>query len=108
MPQDRGSGSEAAKWGRESGKRLGFALGGTTVSLVAAERAARGLTWRAVAAQSGVGASAALTRLRAGGRITFPEVMHALAWLGAPAARFVRAGGEGRVRETASQLPDAP
>ena len=53
-------------------------------------RTARGLTWAAVAAASGVGSSAALTRLRAGGRVSFPEVMRMLAWLGAPAARFVR------------------
>jgi transcriptional regulator with XRE-family HTH domain len=58
---------------------------------LAAERAARGLTWAAVATGSGVASPAALTRLRAGGRVTFPEVMRALAWLGAPAARFVRA-----------------
>jgi hypothetical protein len=57
-----------------------------------AERAARGLTWQAVAAESGVAGAAALTRLRAGGRVTFPEVMRVLAWLGAPAARFVRTG----------------
>lgn len=57
------------------------------------ERAARGLTWTAVAAESGVASAAALTRLRAGGRVTFPEVMRVLAWLGAPAARFVRTDG---------------
>jgi transcriptional regulator with XRE-family HTH domain len=54
------------------------------------ERVARGLTWRDVALASGVGSAAGLTRLRAGGRVMFPEVMRMLAWLGAPAARFVR------------------
>jgi transcriptional regulator with XRE-family HTH domain len=56
-----------------------------------ATRAARGLTWREVAVESGVGSAAALTRLRAGGRVMFPGVMRVLAWVGAPAARFVRA-----------------
>jgi len=55
-----------------------------------AARAARGLTWPEVAAGSGVARAASLTRLRAGGRVMFPEVMGVLAWLGAPAARFVR------------------
>ena len=58
-----------------------------------AERVARGLTWRAVAAASGVQSAGGLTRLRAGGRVMFPEVMRLLAWLGAPAARFVRLEG---------------
>lgn len=58
-----------------------------------AERAARRLTWEAVAAASGAGSAAAVTRLRAGGRVMFPSVMRMLAWLGAPAARFVRAEG---------------
>jgi transcriptional regulator with XRE-family HTH domain len=58
-----------------------------------AERAARGMTWRAVAAASGASAGG-LTRLRSGGRVVFPEVMRMLAWLGAPAARFVRPEGQ--------------
>lgn len=58
-----------------------------------AERAARGLTWRAVAAASGAESVGGLTRLRSGGRVMFPEVMRVLAWLGAPAARFVRLEG---------------
>jgi hypothetical protein len=37
MPQDRSSGSEAAKWGREAGKRLGLALGGSATSRLANE-----------------------------------------------------------------------
>src|SRR5262245_58941968 len=60
---------------------------------VEVKRAARGLSWPDVAAASGVGSVAALTRLQAGGRVTFPEVMRTLAWLGAPAAQFVRVGG---------------
>jgi hypothetical protein len=55
------------------------------------ERAARGLSWREVAAASRVRSAQSLTRLRAGGRVMFPDVMRVLAWLGAPAARFVRA-----------------
>jgi len=76
-----------------------------------AARAARGLTWREVAAVSGAGSVAGLTRLRAGGRVMFPEVMRVLAWLGAPAARFVRVeAGEPPPNES-SQLTrahDAP
>jgi len=53
-------------------------------------RAARQLTWRGVAVLSGAGSAAALTRLRAGGRVMFPVVMPVLAWLEAPSARFVR------------------
>ena len=60
-------------------------------SALDAWRAARGLTWREVAAASRVGSASGLTRLRAGGRVMFPEIMRVLAWLGAPAARFVRA-----------------
>jgi hypothetical protein len=56
-----------------------------------AERRTRGMTWREVTAASGAGSPAALTRLQAGGRVTFPDVMRLLAWLGAPAAQFVRA-----------------
>ena len=55
-----------------------------------AARAARQLTWQEVAVLSGAGSAAALTRLRAGGRVMFPVVMRVLGWLGAPAARFVR------------------
>lgn len=53
-------------------------------------RAARRLTWREVTAASGAGSAGALTRLQFGGRVMFPEVMRVLAWLGVPAARFVR------------------
>jgi transcriptional regulator with XRE-family HTH domain len=56
-----------------------------------AERIARGLTWRDVAAECEVASVSALTRLRAGGRVMFPDVMRMLLWIGAPAFRFVRA-----------------
>ncbi|MEZ5320009.1 MAG: hypothetical protein R2752_21590 [Vicinamibacterales bacterium] len=59
-------------------------------SALDAERIARGLTWREAAGAAGVRGAGALTRLRAGGRVMFPEVMRVLAWLDAPAARFVR------------------
>jgi hypothetical protein len=55
-----------------------------------AQRVARGMTWHDVATATGVGSAAALTRLQAGGRVMFPEIMRVLAWLGAPAARFTR------------------
>jgi hypothetical protein len=55
-----------------------------------ARRTERGMTWTQVAAAvSGVGA-ASLMRLRAGGRLGFPQVMRFCAWLGEPAARFIR------------------
>jgi len=54
------------------------------------KRSACGLTWQQVAADAGVGGAGALTRLRAGGRVMFPEVMRVLAWLGAPVAQFVQ------------------
>lgn len=54
-------------------------------------RSARRLTWAEVATATGVGDATALTRLQAGGRVTFPGVMRLLGWLGAPASRFVRA-----------------
>src|SRR4029077_6806989 len=43
-----------------------------------AARAARGLTWREVAAVSGAGSVAGLTRLRAGGRVMFPRGLRGL------------------------------
>ena len=48
------------------------------------------MTWRDVAMEIGIGSAASLTRLQEGGRVSFPSVMRILAWLGAPAARFVR------------------
>jgi hypothetical protein len=55
-----------------------------------AERTARGMSWTEVAAEIGIGRAEALTRLRDGGRVFFPQVMWMLRWLGAPAERYVR------------------
>jgi transcriptional regulator with XRE-family HTH domain len=55
-----------------------------------AERVQRGVTWREIADACEVGSLSALTRLRDGGRVMFPQVMRVFAWLGAPAAEFVR------------------
>jgi len=55
-----------------------------------ARRTERGLTWQDVAAECGIASASSLTRLRRGGRVTFPDVMRIFAWLGQPAARFVR------------------
>jgi hypothetical protein len=55
-----------------------------------ARRGERGMTWRQVAAEIGVGAST-LTRLAKGGRAAFPGVMRIVTWLGRPAADFTRA-----------------
>src|SRR5262245_19117765 len=55
-----------------------------------ARRAELGMTWRQVAAASGADSAAGLTRLREGGRVSFPAIMNILTWLGEPAARFVR------------------
>jgi hypothetical protein len=48
------------------------------------------MTWREAATAIGVGSAASLTRLRDGGRVSFPTVMRILAWVGKPAAHFVR------------------
>jgi transcriptional regulator with XRE-family HTH domain len=53
-------------------------------------RRARGLTWAALAAELGTSARS-LTRLAAGGRVAFPEVMRLTGWLGRPLAEFTRA-----------------
>ena len=53
-------------------------------------RIEQGMTWRQVASVIGVASAASLTRLRKGGRVSFPEVMRVFAWLGRRAARFVR------------------
>lgn len=55
-----------------------------------AERVRRKQTWSDVAVSSGLGSAAGFARMRDGGRVMFPAVMHVLAWLGLPAARFVR------------------
>ena len=57
------------------------------------QRVERRLTWRQVADESGVASPAALTRFRTGGRVSFPEIMKVLNWLGKPAAKFVRVEG---------------
>lgn len=53
-----------------------------------ARRGTRSLTWKQVATETGTNAGA-MTRLRHGGRVSFPEVMRLFQWLGQPAARFV-------------------
>jgi len=53
-------------------------------------RGARGLTWREVGAACGVASAAALTRLKRGGRTSYPTVARVLTWIGPPANRFVR------------------
>jgi hypothetical protein len=52
-------------------------------------RRTRGLTWPAVAAETGVPASH-MRGLAKGGRTAFPAVMRLTRWLRAPASRFVR------------------
>jgi hypothetical protein len=58
-----------------------------------AERTERDLTWRQVASEAGLANADRLTRLRRGGRVSFPDVMRVFAWLGKPAARFARVVG---------------
>ena len=53
-------------------------------------RGARGITWREVGAACGVASAAALTRLKRGGRTSYPTVARVLTWIGPPANRFVR------------------
>jgi hypothetical protein len=60
---------------------------------LAARRAERRLTWRQVAIEIGGINPASLTRLAAGGRVAFPEVMRIVSWIGLPTARFVRVTG---------------
>jgi hypothetical protein len=42
MPQNKASGSAAARWGRETGARLGLSLGGSPMSRVANEFSLKG------------------------------------------------------------------
>ena len=56
---------------------------------LAAERDARTLTWKAIAAELGTTPSA-LTRLEDGGRVHFPWIMRVFAWLGRRSEEFVR------------------
>ena len=59
-------------------------------SAVDAQRQARGMTWKDVAAQIGGVAPASLTGLAKGGRTAFPGVMRIVRWLGQPASGFTR------------------
>jgi transcriptional regulator with XRE-family HTH domain len=54
-----------------------------------AERTSRGMTWRQVAAETGL-APPQLTQLAKGGRTGFPNVMRVVAWLGRRAEDFTR------------------
>ena len=54
-----------------------------------AQRAARGLTWTQVAAETGVSA-ATLTRTRQGGRMEVDGVLAMTAWLGRTVESFTR------------------
>jgi len=56
-----------------------------------AERQTRGLTWKEAAGELGIGSSSPLTNLAQGGRTGIRMVMRIAAWLGQPAATFVRA-----------------
>jgi hypothetical protein len=58
---------------------------------LAEAREARGMTWKAVAAELGDGIStASLTRLEAGGRVSIQLLAAAAAWLDEPMATFTR------------------
>jgi hypothetical protein len=54
-----------------------------------AQRTEREMTWQQVADEIGCGANQ-LTGLARSSRVGFPAVMRIVAWLGQPAARFVR------------------
>jgi hypothetical protein len=56
---------------------------------VDAHRIERGLTWKEIASEIGVGVSS-LAHLSAGGRTSFPQVMRILSWLESPATEFTR------------------
>ena len=60
-------------------------------------RVARGLTWKQVAAETGVSAST-LTRTRHGGRLEVDGVLAMVSWLGRTVESFARdpARGSGR------------
>ena len=60
-------------------------------SALNAEREARGMSWKEVANDIGVGSANPLTNLAKGGRTGFPGVMRIVVWLGRPAATFTRA-----------------
>lgn len=54
-----------------------------------AQRLARSLSWRQVAAETGVSV-ATITRTRTGGRMEVDGMLALVAWLDAPVERFVR------------------
>jgi transcriptional regulator with XRE-family HTH domain len=54
-----------------------------------AQRAARGMTWTQVAAETGV-ASTTITRTRAGGRLEVDGMLAMVRWLDVPVETFVR------------------
>ena len=56
-----------------------------------AQRVARGLTWKQVAAEIGGMSATSLTHLKNGGRTGFPFVMRMARWLNLPVAHFTRA-----------------
>jgi transcriptional regulator with XRE-family HTH domain len=53
------------------------------------KRTERGLTWREVAAETGVSA-ATLTRTKDGGRLEVDGMLAMVTWLGVPVETFVR------------------
>ena len=53
------------------------------------QRTERGLTWQAVARETGV-AAATITRTREGGRLEVDGMLAMVAWLGVPVETFVR------------------
>jgi len=55
-----------------------------------AQRGERRMTWRQVADEIGSISAASLTRLKRGGRTTFPGVMKIISWLGRPAVTFIQ------------------
>jgi len=54
-----------------------------------AQRAARGMTWTQVAAETGVAATT-ITRTRAGGRLEVDGMLAMVRWLDVPVETFVR------------------
>ena len=54
-----------------------------------AQRQSRGLSWRQVATEIGVGV-ATISRTRRGGRMEVDGMLAMVAWLGVPVERFVR------------------
>ena len=55
-----------------------------------AQRGERRMTWRQVATEIGGVSVSSLTRLKMGGRTSFPSVMRIVAWLNRPASTFIR------------------